>query len=335
MKKTVATLSIAAAALAIVSCTDSHPKAPVFKTDRYGVVEKIDTQQKFVYLVFTAHYSEADSGRFENFDGVVPVLNTLKEKGVKGSFFPTGVCFTVDRYREPLHRIIDEGHYLSAHSYGHLLLCDYDDPEKSLVTADSLRADFAKMEFQLMRLGLKKEQFRWIIPPYEHYNQFTADAMRALGYSIVNPTRGLLTGMDWTSPGSSNYVSTDEIIDNLWEYERKNTLNGVVLLIHAMNYPDRTDDDRPYNRLGEIIDTLRSRGYGFRTMTDVIEAENAANAANAENVEPSAGAAEDAAKKVKTLDAVKAVDAADVVQTKDAANVLNADAAASPDSATR
>lgn len=276
MKKIITSLLAAAALLPFAACTAPQPKAPSFKTDRYGVVEKIDTQQKFVYLVFTAHYSEADSGRFENFDGVVPVLNTLKDKGVKGSFFPTGVCFTVDRYREPIHRIIDEGHYLSAHSFSHLLLCDYDDPDRSLVTADSLRVDFAKMEFQLMRFGLKKEQFRWIIPPYEHYNQYTADAMRALGYSLVNPTRGLLTGMDWTSPTADNYVSTDRIIDNLWEYERKNTMNGVVLLIHAMNYPDRTDDDRPYNRLGEIIDTLRSRGYGFRTMFDVIEAENAA-----------------------------------------------------------
>jgi peptidoglycan/xylan/chitin deacetylase (PgdA/CDA1 family) len=46
-------------------------------------------------------------------------------------------------------------------------------------------------------------------------------------------------------------------------------MNGVILLIHAMNYPDRTDEDRPYTYLGEIIDTLRSKGYTFKTMFDL------------------------------------------------------------------
>ena len=43
-----------------------------------------------------------------------------------------------------------------------------------------------------------------------------------------------------------------------------------------MNYPDRTDEDRPYNHLGDIIDNLREKGYTFKTMFDVIEAEKAA-----------------------------------------------------------
>lgn len=43
-----------------------------------------------------------------------------------------------------------------------------------------------------------------------------------------------------------------------------------------MNYPDRTDADRPYTYLGEIIDKLKEKGYTFKTMFDVIEAEKAA-----------------------------------------------------------
>lgn len=264
------------AAAVMISCTEKKPAAPVFVTDEYGVVEKINPQEKEVYLVFTGHYSQADSGRFENFDGVTPVLNTLEERGVKGSFFPTGVCFDVERYQEPVKRIIKNGHYLSSHSYAHLLLCSEDGKKTSLVSEDSLRADFAIMENRLEGYGLTKEQYCWLIPPYETYNQEAVDVMKDMGYRLVNPTSGLITGMDWTSPGASNYHSTEMILEQLWDYEQKNTFNGVILLIHAMNYPNRTDEDRPYTYLGEIIDKLKEKGYTFKTMFDVIEAEKGA-----------------------------------------------------------
>ncbi len=263
-------------AAAMISCGGNKTVAPVFVTDEFGVVEKINPQNKEVYLVFTGHYSQADSGRFENFDGVVPVLNTLEEKGVKGSFFPTGVCFDVEKYQEPVNRIIQNGHYLSSHSYAHLLLCSEEDHNISLVSGDSLRADFAIMENRLEGYGLTKEQYCWLIPPYETYNRAAVEVMKDMGYRLVNPTSGFITGMDWTSPGAPNYHSTEKILEHLWKYEQENTFNGVVLLIHAMNYPDRTDADRPYTYLGEIIDKLKEKGYTFRTMFDVIEAEKAA-----------------------------------------------------------
>ena len=78
-----------------------------------------------------------------------------------------------------------------------------------------------------------------------------------------------MTGMDWTSPGAPNYISTEEILEGIWQYESENSMNGVLLLIHAMNYPDRTDEDRPYTYLGEIIDILKSKGYTFKTMFDL------------------------------------------------------------------
>jgi peptidoglycan/xylan/chitin deacetylase (PgdA/CDA1 family) len=263
-------------AIGIMSCSQTK-QTPEYVTDSYGVVEKINPKLNEVYLVFTAHYSHADSGRFENFDGLVPVLNTLKEKGVKGSFFPTGVCFDVEKYQEPIKRLIGEGHYLSSHSYAHLLLCDENDRNISLVSEDSLRADFAIMESKLESYGLTKEQYCWLIPPYEVYDQKAVDVMKDMGYRLINPTSGFLTGMDWTSPGADNYHSTEMILENLWKYEQEYTFNGVVLLIHAMNYPDRTDADRPYNHLGSIIDKLKEKGYTFKTMFDVIEAEKAAS----------------------------------------------------------
>ncbi len=262
----------AAAALAIISSCGKQatPQAPVFVKDDAGIVRRVNPDEKNVYLVFTAHYSENDKGFFENFDGVVPVLNTLKEKNVKGSFFPTGVCFVQPQYQKPIQRIIDEGHYLSSHSYAHLVLCENG---RTLVSADSLAADFALMEKQLNRFGLEKKQYCWLIPPYETCNTESRENMEALGYKLLNPSEGPIFGMDWTTPDMTAYKSIDQMLARLWYIEETDGLNGINPLIHAMNYPDKEEYERPYNHLGEIIDTLKARGYGFRTFKDVIAAE--------------------------------------------------------------
>ena len=262
-----------AAAVAFLSGCDRPAKtsAPVFVKDDSGIVRRVNPGEKNVYLVFTAHYSENDNGYFENFDGVVPVLNTLKEKEVKGSFFPTGVCFVQPQYQEAIRRIIEEGHYLSAHSYAHLVLCD--EAGQTLVSADSLARDFARMEAQLERFGLEKKQYYWMIPPYESCNVESRENMEALGYSLLNPSDGPIFDLDWTTPDMAAYKTIDQMLDRLWEIEESEGLNGIILLIHAMNYPEKQDYERPYNHLGEIIDTLRARGYGFRTFNDVIAQE--------------------------------------------------------------
>ena len=254
--------------------TYCHPTTQlVLITDEYGVVNKINPDEKSVYLVYTGHFSINDDGYFENFDGADDVLATMADHGIKGSFFPTGNCFRVERYQKVIQDIIDQGHYLSGHSDSHLLLCSYHDRSQSLVSFDSLSTDIAAMERELERFGLTKKEFQWLIPPYEYYNQFSVDALRTLGYKLANPTPGLVTSMDWMGPNHPQYCSAEQLVNNIWNFEKKHTLNGVILLIHAMDYPDRTDDDRPYQHLGEIILRLKSLGYNFKTFKDVISQE--------------------------------------------------------------
>lgn len=237
--------------------------------DRYGVVRRVNSNEKKVYLVFTAHFSTKDGGTFENFDGIVPILNTLKAKGVKGSFFPTGECFRQKKYRAPIKRIIREGHYLSAHSDKHLQLCSESDRRISLVTADSLIKDIQGMEAELSKFGLEKKEYSWIIPPYESCNDFSAYLLKGLGYRLVCPTEGLQTSADWIPEGAPNFVSAETMVQNIWDFDDKFGLDGAVILIHAMNYPGRSEKDRVYSHLGEIIDGLRDRGYSFGTFKDV------------------------------------------------------------------
>jgi len=259
-----------ALAAMLYSCGGQRTAAD-FVYDDCGVVQLMDTTRRNVYLVFTAHHSGNDDGYFENFDGVGPVLDTLASRGVQGSFFPTGVCFGVDKYKPFIKRIVSEGHYLSAHSYAHLLLSSEDGKATTLVSRDSLKADIAAMEAQLEALGLKKNEFSWMIPPYEHYNKETAGWLMELGYNLVNPTPGITTSMDWMGEDSPAYQSAVSQIENIWKYEREHScgLNGVVILFHAMNYPCRTDEDRVYTYLGEVIDSLLEKGYEISTFKDL------------------------------------------------------------------
>lgn len=263
-----------AIAAAVAGCAQPKAAESVFNPvcDEYGVVQRVDTAQKVVYLVFTGHFSTNDDGYFENMDGLVPVLDTLADRGVKGSFFPTGNCFRVERYQAPIQRVIDEGHYLSAHSNHHLLLCDEADRSKTLVTQDSLATDIAGMEEELQKFGLTKEQFTWMIPPYEYYNQETADGLRSLGYKLCNPTEGIETSLDWMAPDADNYCSAAQLVQNIWDYEAscETGLNGCIILVHAMVYPGRTDEDRVFTHLGEIIDTLKDKGYSFGTFKELL-----------------------------------------------------------------
>ncbi len=266
-------ISILAAAAGILaaSCHDAQPVVPQNTiVDNCGVITRMDTTQNKVYLVFTAHFSLSDNGAFENFDGIVPVLDVLKAQGVKGSFFPTGECFRVEKYAEPLRRIINEGHYLSAHSDKHLLLCAEGDHSINLVAPDSLATDIAGMEAELNSLGLQKKDYFWMIPPYETYNQSSADALRALGYRLITSTPGIRTGADWAAEGSRGFVSGDVMLDSIWSFEEEYTLNGVILLIHAMHYPLRQDADRIYTRLEEIITGIRARGYTFGSFKEFV-----------------------------------------------------------------
>ena len=256
----------------ITGCCQNQSRLELVN-DPYGVAYQINPQEKSIYLVFTGHFSLNDDGYFENFDGAAPILETLAQHQIKGSFFPTGNCFRVPRYQQVIRNIIDQGHYLSGHSDRHLLLCAYEDRNESLVTLDSLARDIAGMEAELAKFGLTKTQYLWMIPPYEYYNQFSADALRDLGYKLANPTPGLVTSMDWMGPDHPQYRSAQQLINNIWAYEKAHTLNGTIILIHAMNYPDRTDDDRPYTYLGEVIEKLKGMGYGFKTFWDVMEME--------------------------------------------------------------
>jgi peptidoglycan/xylan/chitin deacetylase (PgdA/CDA1 family) len=88
--------------------------------------------------------------------------------------------------------------------------------------------------------------------------------IESFGQTVINFTPGLRTAADYTTPDMPNYKSSQELIDQLFAFERENGLNGAIILIHPGTQDERTD--KLYLRLDEIIKQLKKQGYSFERL---------------------------------------------------------------------
>jgi len=241
-------------AMALVACGDKGSRHTDFinECDSYGVVVKRIGVGKSVYLMFSA-----DS----LFEGADTILNVLDKHKLKGSFFFTGNCLRMPEHRDVIKRVISGGHYVGGHSDKHILYADWDRMRTSLVSDDSLKQDLTANYAELAKIGIKKSDAPYFLPPYEWYNAQNVIAIREWGVVPVNFTPGTVTFDDYTTPDMANYKSSQELIDALMNYEQTRTLDGRIILIHPGTSPKRTD--KLYYRLEEIINALKSKGYQF------------------------------------------------------------------------
>ena len=83
---------------------------------------------------------------------------------------------------------------------------------------------------------------------------------------MLNYTPGTATPADYTDPSMPNYVSSQTLVERLYNFEKTQGLDGAIVLIHPGVSENRTD--RLYNRLGEIIKNLKSKGYSFKSLNE-------------------------------------------------------------------
>jgi len=234
------------------NCT--QPDAPSIK-DTHGATVRLHTDRKVIHLIFSAD---------ESFEGAQHILQTLEKNRIKGSFFLTGNCLREENFKPVIREIIRQGHYIGAHSDKHLLYAPWDDRQQSLVTPDSLIADLQQNMVELEKYGIDISQVRYYLTPYEHYNQDHVRLIESLGQTVINFTPGLRTAADYTTPDMPNYAPSQLLIDQLFDFEAKNGLNGAIILIHPGTENSRTD--KLYLRLEEIISRLKDIGYTFERL---------------------------------------------------------------------
>ena len=225
-----------------------------------GGIIQTDPSKKRISLVFTAA---------DKCDGADSILSTLSEYGIKGSFFFTGEFF--EKFPGVVRRIVDEGHYLGSHSYGHLLYAPWEKRDSLLVTKEEFQKDILKSYSLLREAGVTPDKARYFMPPYEYYNSVISSWAKEMGLQVVNYTSGTYTNGDYTTPDMTSYYSSDFIMNKVMEFERtrENGLGGNIMLIHLGTEDSRTD--KFYSRLPELITTLRGKGYEFVSLEEAIE----------------------------------------------------------------
>lgn len=232
-----------------VTCPSCPHGVPTYTYVLGGIVRG-DTTKKQVSLVFTGH---------EFVDGAETIRSVLKKHAVEATFFLTGDFY---RWYPDIARALQaEGHYLAPHSDKHLLYADWGNRDSTLVTSEQFKKDLEDNYRVMEDIGLTIDFPRYFMPPYEWYNQEISNWAKAMGVQIVNFTPGTTSNADYTTPDMKSYRSSETIYQNIMRYEEENGLNGFLLLIHIGTDPKRTD--KLYDRLDEMVNELKERGYSF------------------------------------------------------------------------
>ena len=224
--------------------------APDNSVRREGGVVRTDPSIRHIDFVFTS----ADKD-----DGAAPIRSALKKANIRGYFFFTGEFY--EKFPGTVRALIEDGHYVGSHSYGHLLYLPWERDGSMNVTRDEFNEDIFRSYALLREAGI--EDAPLFLPPYEHYNSTVASWARMLGLELVNYTNGTATNGDYTLPSMKNYYSSKTIFERIRSCEAGDPdgLSGHIMLIHLGTEPERTD--KFYNQLPKLIRELRHKGYSF------------------------------------------------------------------------
>lgn len=225
--------------------------------DKEGAIVRLDPSRKNIYLAFTAD---------ENAQGGEYILRVLKKNGIKASFFFTGNFLRNPEYKTFIEKVINNDHYVGPHSDQHLLYCDWEKRDKLLVNRHNFEIDLRKNYVELKKFGVTHSSAIWFMPPYEWYNAVIVDWAGAMGIYVVNFTPGLRTNADYTTPDMPGYMSSDDILGSVFQFEKDdpNGLNGCIMLIHPG--ADIARKDKFYERLPDLITKLKNMNYNFKRL---------------------------------------------------------------------
>ncbi|MGB8191221.1 MAG: polysaccharide deacetylase family protein [Chitinophagaceae bacterium] len=204
-------------------------------------------------------------------EGGQTILNTLRQRKIKASFFFTGRFYRNPAFANIIRQLKKDGHYLGAHSDAHLLYCDWANRDSLLVTKEQFISDLLKNYNELERFGIQKRDAPYFLPPYEWHNDTIAAWTNQLQLQLINYTPGTLSHTDYTTPAMKNYRSSDAILRSVYNYSTQQTsgLNGFMLLMHIGAGPSR--EDKLYNRLNELLDHLLHEKYEPVTVNNLLK----------------------------------------------------------------
>ncbi len=230
----------------------------------HGAIIRGDSTRKEIALVFTGH-EYGEGGHF--------IDSLLLKERIQASFFFTGDFYRNEQFRTLIKGLRRRGHYLGAHSDKHLLYCDWSRRDSLLLTEQQFSLDLADNYAAMATHGIEANKSRYFLPPFEWYNDSIAAWTKGLGMQLVNYTPGTRSTADYTTDADKNFRNNETILKSITGYEsvKPAGLNGFILLMHTGAGPGRTD--KFYNKLPELIKYLKTKGYRFVRIDELLQKE--------------------------------------------------------------
>ena len=176
---------------------------------------------------------------------VKKLLKILDEKDVKITFFLLGT--SVEDRPEMLKEIYSKGHELANHTYNHMNFYEYEQKDKK----EKIKEELLNCQDLIKEItGFRTKLVRF---PYGYTGKDALDVAKESNYKVINWTFGI----DW-----EREISSEDLL-NLY---LKNAKKGAIFLMH-----DWDDESKIVDELPRLIDKLRSKGYKFVTVGEMIE----------------------------------------------------------------
>jgi peptidoglycan/xylan/chitin deacetylase (PgdA/CDA1 family) len=178
------------------------------------------------------------------------ILDTLDKYGVKATFFEIG-C-NVDRYPAIARRIINEGHVIGNHTFSHPFLAPMEPPAQIKREIDKASESIKNAT------GCTPVLFR---PPHGWRSPWMASELRRDNYTVVTWT---VSPDDWQQT-----ISAANVVKRVLS----KTHSGSIILLHdGLETKDTFRKDQTIDALPSIIADLKSHGYRFVTVPELMEA---------------------------------------------------------------
>jgi len=213
-------------------------KQPEVSTAILDVLDKYDAafvgnpEVPLIYLTFDLGYETGYT---------VPILDTLKDEGVRAAFFIDG--HYLSSQPDVVNRIINDGHIAANHSLRHKSFPDLTDEELAgeILGLESVFSDATGAELS-----------KYVRPPSGEYSERSLAVTASLGRATVFWSFAYVD-YDPQQSYTADYAY-DKITDNIH--------NGAVILLHTVKKENA-------DVLGRVIKKARGDGYAFDTLDNL------------------------------------------------------------------
>ena len=207
--------------------------AGVDQLRQYDAAYLGDTRQKRLYLTFDAGYENGSTEK---------ILYTLKAHGVRAAFFLVGNY--VDRNRDLVRRMVEEGHIVGNHTMHHYDMSKLSDKQ-------AFSKELTDLE-DLFREVTGKDLPKYYRPPQGIYSQENLKMAKELGYKTVFWS---LAYVDWMN---DRQPTKEQAFSKLLP----RTHPGAVILLHSTSQTNA-------EILDELLTHWEQEGYTFGTVEEL------------------------------------------------------------------